>query len=196
MNAKFIHAMVLSGFLVGILASGRAQTAPASATVVPPPGAVTAQTAGEGLGFQFVSGEPAISTHVVKGAPYSLEATIETTQTLADGNRIVHRQTVHVYRDSVGRTRREETLAAIGPWAALGTPPTMITIQDPVSGANYFLDPLQKVATKLPSTPNGQRVMVTPDAGSGPASASVSSAPMAAGFVSGGEEGGVERARA
>jgi hypothetical protein len=108
------------------------------------------------MGFQFVSAEPALSTSIVKGAPYSLEATIDTEQTLADGNRIVHHQAVQVYRDSDGRTRREETMAAIGPWAASGTPPTIITIQDPVSGATYSLDPQNKIATRLPAGRVGQ----------------------------------------
>jgi hypothetical protein len=108
------------------------------------------------VGFQFVGAEPAVSTKVVKGAPYSLEATLETEQTLADGNRIVHHQVVHVYRDTEGRTRREETLSAIGPWAASGTPPTVVTIQDPVSGMTYSLNPEDKIATKLPQGLPGQ----------------------------------------
>jgi hypothetical protein len=119
------------------------------------------------MGFQFVSGEIGVSTNVVKGAPFSLQATIESAQTLADGNRIVHRQEVQLYRDSKGRTRREETLAAIGPWSASGVPPTIITIQDPVSGANYSLDPQHKIATKLPSFPTGTDVMVTRGPGGG-----------------------------
>jgi len=102
------------------------------------------------MGFQFVAAEPTVSGKAVKGAPYSLEATVETEQTLADGNRIGHHQLVRVYRDSEGRTRREETLAALGPWAASGTPPTVITIQDPVSRVTYSLDPQNKIAIKLP----------------------------------------------
>jgi hypothetical protein len=109
-------------------------------------------TAGGGdMGFQFVAAEPTLSSQIVKGAPYSLEATVETDQTLADGNRIGHHQVVRVYRDSEGRTRREETLAALGPWAASGTPRTVVTIQDPVSGVTYSLDPQNKIATKLPT---------------------------------------------
>jgi len=114
------------------------------------PGVVVRSGSGKEMGFQFVAAEPTVSSQVVKGAPYSLEATVETEQTLADGNRIVHHQIVHVYRDSEGRTRREETLAAIGPWAASGTPPTIVTIQDPVSGTSYTLDLQRKVATRLP----------------------------------------------
>jgi len=119
-------------------------------------GVVVRARGGKEMGFQFVGAEPAVSTQVVKGAPYSLEATVETEQTLADGNRIVHHQIVQVYRDSEGRTRREETLAAIGPWAASGTPPTVVTIQDPVSGSSYSLDPKDKIATRLPKGLPGQ----------------------------------------
>lgn len=192
MRSKFVCSIVLAGFLVGTFALVRAQTdtVPAGAAVMTPPGPVSVQTGGDVLGFQYVSAEPAISSdvaHVVKGAPFSLEASIEMAQTLSDGNRIVHRQIVHLYRDSKGRTRREETLAAIGPWAASGTPPTMITIQDPVSGVSYFLDPKRKIAGKLPAGPGGKNVMFRRDGGDGPATASVSSAPVAGGFVAGGE---------
>jgi len=114
------------------------------------PGVVVHGGGGE-MGFQFVAAEPAVSGKVVKGAPYSLEATVETEQTLADGNRIGHHQLVRVYRDSEGRTRREETLAALGPWAASGTPPTVVMIQDPVSRVTYSLDPQNKIAIKLPA---------------------------------------------
>jgi hypothetical protein len=49
----------------------------------------------------------------------------------------------------------------------------MITIQDPVSGVSYFLDPQRKVATKLPAFPTGKDVMVTrgPGGGGGAAAA-------------------------
>jgi hypothetical protein len=196
MPNTFSHLLVAALFLIASSGLGQAQTAPPGATVMPPPGTFTVQTGGEGTGFQFVSGEPAISTQVtqpVKGFPYSLEATIESAQTLSDGNRIVHLQTVHLYRDSKGRTRREETLAAIGPWAASGTPPTMITIQDPVSGASYFLDPQRKIAAKLPALPLGKGGLVTGgmaggDAGGGTGAASVGSGPVVGhGFVSAGE---------
>jgi hypothetical protein len=189
MNSKLIHAAIVAGYLAGTVVSSRAQTTPSSSLVLPPPEAVMMRTGGAIQGFQFVGGEPPLSTQVVKGLPYMLEATIETVQTLADGNRILHRQTVHLYRDSSGRTRREETLAAIGPWAASGTPPTMVTIQDPVSGVSYFLDPQQKVATKLPSIPKGQGVSVMRGGGDGPVTGTVGAAPVDAGFVASGGEG-------
>jgi hypothetical protein len=161
MNNKFARSILLAGFVIGGFGLGQAQTGPTGTTPqlppMPGPGVVTTQLlGGAGMGFQFVSAEPAVSTRVVKKAPYSLEATIETAQTLSDGNRIVRRQVVRVFRDSEGRTRREETLSAIGPWAASGPPPTIVTIQDPVSGLTYSLDPQIKIATTLPSVLGGQ----------------------------------------
>ena len=168
MNNRTTYSLLLTAFIATAV-WGQGQDV--LTTPAPPPlasygpGIAVVQKIGTDMGFQFVSGEPAISigtTQPVKGSPYSLETTIESAQTLNDGNRIVHRQTVHLYRDSSGRTRREETLAAIGPWAASGTPPTLITIQDPISGASYFLDPQRKVANKLPSPPpGGKGAMVT-----------------------------------
>ena len=64
--------------------------------------------------FVFMASE-SFSGKVVKGAPYSAEAVTETIQTLGDGNRIVNRLTSSVYRDSEGRTRREQTLKGLGP---------------------------------------------------------------------------------
>jgi len=172
MKSTFIRTFVLAGFVVGSVALANTQTPSTGVNVMPPPGSPTAYVGGGATGFQFVSGEIGVSTNVVKGAPFSLEATVESAQTLADGNRIVHHQEVRLYRDSKGRTRREETLAAIGPWSASGVPPTIITIQDPVSGANYSLDSQHKIATKLPPFPNGKgAMMVTRVPGAGAAAA-------------------------
>jgi len=84
----------------------------------------------------------------VKGAPYSAETVIESTQTLADGNRINQKTTGHVYRDSEGRTRREDDRPnrVVGP----GTPQVFqrssISIVDPIAGYSYSLDTENKVA--------------------------------------------------
>ena len=99
--------------------------------------------------FAFVSGE-LVGGNPVKGAPYSGNAVTETTQVLADGNRIVNGTTATVYRDGEGRERREQTLPNIGPFAAQGPPPTTIFISDPVAGVNYSLNPSDKTAIKLP----------------------------------------------
>ena len=102
----------------------------------------------------------------VKGAPYSAQGVTETTQTLADGNRIVQKNTATLYRDSEGRERREQTLSAIGPFTAPGDAPTIISISDPVAGVNYSLNPSEKIAVKLPAVPDG--LPGAPPAAAGP----------------------------
>jgi hypothetical protein len=102
-----------------------------------------------GGSFGFVS-DMLVGGTAVKGAPYSAQAVTETIQTLADGNRIVHESTAMVYRDSLGRERREQTLPAIGPFTAQGDSPKVISISDPVAGVHYSLNPSEHVAVKLP----------------------------------------------
>ncbi len=100
--------------------------------------------------FLFMSTEMAIGGKVVKGAPYSAQAVAENTQTLSDGNRIITKSTSAIYRDSEGRTRREQTLRAIGPFANGGESPQTIFIDDPVAGTSYALSPRAQIAQKMP----------------------------------------------
>jgi hypothetical protein len=104
----------------------------------------------EPITMDFLGAEMSFGDKPVKGAPYAAEAVTETTQVLADGNRITRKSNANVYRDSAGRTRREETLSALGPWAAGGDAPKVIFIQDPVASAGYHLDPQTHVAHKMP----------------------------------------------
>src|SRR5688572_25587684 len=67
-----------------------------------------AALSGPGVRFE---GEP------VKDAPYSAETVTESVQTLSDGNKIRRENRSLIYRDSQGRTRREESINALGPWA-------------------------------------------------------------------------------
>jgi hypothetical protein len=80
----------------------------------------------------------AIEMKTTVGAPYSGEATTEAVQALADGNRIVRRSIVRIYRDSEGRVRREN-VSADGRVES-------VTIVDPVSGSHVVLDPEKKLA--------------------------------------------------
>jgi TonB family protein len=107
---------------------------------IPPPGD----------NFIFVASEMNSDGRVVKGAPYSAQAITETTQTLSDGNRIINKSTATIYRDSEGRTRREQTLRVMGPLATASEPPQTVFINDPVAGVNYALDTRSKVAHKMP----------------------------------------------
>lgn len=87
---------------------------------------------------------------VVTGAPFTAVAVSETTQTLADGNKITRKTQTNLYRDSQGRFRKDVTLPAIGPLAAEGQPKSFVVIQDPVASKSYVLDADQKIARELP----------------------------------------------
>jgi hypothetical protein len=78
----------------------------------------------------------------MKGAPYSAETLVESSQALADGNKISSKTTGRVYRDGEGRTRREEDRKN-------GT--INISINDPVGGYSYSLDPESKIAWRTPT---------------------------------------------
>lgn len=107
---------------------------------VPPP--PTANT------FVFVASEFGFGGKIVQGKPYSAEAVTESIQTLGDGNRIVNRSSSSVFRDTEGRTRREQTLNAIGGFANAREPIQTIFINDPVAGVSYTLDNRTNVAHK------------------------------------------------
>ncbi len=99
--------------------------------------------------FRFLGSEMHFGGATVKGAPYSATAVTESTQTLKDGNSITRKDSTSVYRDSEGRTRKEQTLSAIGPFAADGKAHQMTFIQDPVAGVHYVLDAQNKAAQKM-----------------------------------------------
>lgn len=100
--------------------------------------------------FVFAS-EMAFDGAVVKASPYSADAVTETTQTLQDGNHIHRTTQASLFRDSEGRTRREQTLGEIGPLTTSGEPLRTIMISDPVAGVTYMLDSHTKTAHKMPA---------------------------------------------
>src|SRR6185436_9892491 len=102
--------------------------------------------------FVFVSSEMSIDGKLVKGAPYSAQAINESVQTLAGGNRIVRQTTSSIYRDSEGRTRREQTISMVGGFSAEGKPAQTTFINDPVAGVNYILDVQNRTARKIDYT--------------------------------------------
>jgi hypothetical protein len=64
--------------------------------------------------------------------------------------RIVRRSTASVYRDSEGRTRRDQTIADAAPYATAVAEPSQVSfINDPVSGVNYVFDTRSKAASKM-----------------------------------------------
>jgi TonB family protein len=113
---------------------------------------------GESFAFSFMSSEMHFDSKVVRGAPYSAESVNESVQQLADGNRITHTSKANLYRDSEGRTRRDQTLRHIGPWATSEEPAQTIFINDPVAGARYVLNPRTRTAQKMPNVLSLERL--------------------------------------
>jgi len=123
--------------------------------VPPPPPPMGLPT---GPMISFVSAVGGFGGNTVTGAPYSAEAVTEIEQRLADGNRIVRRTTATIYRDSEGRTRRDQTLGAIGPWVVGGDLPQISSIYDPVESVRYMLDHTHRTARELPASPFAARL--------------------------------------
>ena len=158
----------ISGFLIGATLMSLAFASVASAQQPGPEGSVILRQrvlqGPEGgpppppdSNFVFIASE-SFGGRVVKGAPYSGEAVTETIQTLSDGNRIVNRMTSSVYRDSEGRTRREQSLKGLGIFANGEEGFQTIFINDPVAGVTFTLDSRSHTAHKsVPFTFEFQR---------------------------------------
>ncbi len=108
----------------------------------PPPGSQS---------FSFVSAEMRPGSKTVKSAPFSATAETEFTQTLGNGSSITRKSTALIYRDSEGRTRRDQTLSHVGPFATSEDTPQIIFISDPVAGVSYMLDPRHHTVRKMSS---------------------------------------------
>ena len=148
----------ISGFLIGATLMSLAFASVASAQQAGPDGNVIIRQrvlqGPEGgpppppdANFVFIASE-SFGGKVVKGAPYSGESVTETIQTLSDGNRIVNRMTSSVYRDSEGRTRREQSLKGLGIFANGEEGIQTIFINDPVAGVTFTLDSRSHTAQK------------------------------------------------
>ena len=97
-----------------------------------------------------------VPRRVVKGAPYSAVTVTETTQTLADGNRIHHSNRGRIFRDSEGRVRNEQSLAGLDALAPHAGGQQVVFINDPVAGVDYALNVSDKTATKSIRTRGGR----------------------------------------
>jgi hypothetical protein len=103
----------------------------------------------------IVAIEPFETATPVIGVPYMAEAVTDTTQVLADGNRIQQRTAASIARDSKGRVRREERGVALG-GVIIERQVPLITISDPATGVHVTLDPERHVAFRIgPPTVDG-----------------------------------------
>ncbi len=109
----------------------------------PPPGGPQAR---------FLGAEAGMPGRVVKNAPFSADIVTESTQTLPDGNHIRQTSTVKVYRDSEGRTRREQS-PNLGGLSGGSTMPSLVFIHDPVAGVSMALNTNDKTGTRSTFTP-------------------------------------------
>lgn len=155
-------AMAIFGF-AGVAG---AQT-DAGAPPPPPPGHVHRAGGFGGPGgmedeSRFVGFEMGLEGKTVTGAPFSATFSTQFTQTLSDGNKISTTTSGTIARDSQGRTRRDMTLPAMGPWANSGVnPPHVIFLNDPVAGTHYVLEPNRKIARQVPTDRLHNREMRT-----------------------------------
>jgi hypothetical protein len=143
-------SMVLGGIFM--LSTGLAKAQ--DAAPLPPPPIALLQVPGpeagmigeriELLGFEGMHGGK-----VVTGVPFSAVAVSESTQTLADGNRITRTTTTKLYRDRLGRFRKDVTLPAIGWLATSGQPKSFVMIDDPVANAHFILHADTKTAEQM-----------------------------------------------
>lgn len=136
----------------------------------------------------------------VTGAPYSATAATDTTQMLADGNKIVNKTETVLARDSQGRTRREETMGNIGPLAVKA--PKMAFINDPVLKVNYILNlsdqtaHVMRLPVALPGGPVSASGMAMSTNGAGmatPASPNISTATIQRRVMVAGANPGMEQ---
>lgn len=93
-------------------------------------------------GFGVVS-SAVMGGRTITGSPFSATEQRHSLQVLGDGTHIEQTENAQISRDAEGRMRTETTPPG-------NDVPAIVTIQDPVAGANYFLDTVHKTANKLP----------------------------------------------
>src|SRR5262245_29247224 len=120
-----------------------------------------AQGPGRGRGFgpppggpqaRFLGAEAGMPGRVVKNAPFTADIVTESTQTLPDGNHIRQSNTVKLYRDSDGRTRREQSPNLNGLTGSTSMP-SLVFIHDPVAGVSMALNSKDETGTRSTFTP-------------------------------------------
>jgi hypothetical protein len=161
-------AALLSGLaLAGAVAQAQSQ---AQTSPTPPPRSdvmffrTGPGPLGAGDAMGFVGFEEGLGGKKVTGAPFTATISTKTTQVLADGNRIDRTTTGTIARDGQGRTRRDMTLPAIGPWATADqAAPHVIFINDVVSGTQYVLDTNRKIAHEVRLVRGRRRIRIQAD---------------------------------
>jgi hypothetical protein len=117
----------------------------------------------------FIAAEMRFGDKLVKNQPFSADTVIEDTRRLYDGSTVTKTMRGAFYRDSTGRTRREQPFEMIGGFNIVtedNKPQTLVFINDFAAKTQYFFDLGNKIARKIGIGPDGPR-----DAPHGPADA-------------------------
>ena len=101
-----------------------------------------------GATLSFIGAEIPLAP-IVRGTPFSAEATTRTSQTLADGTHIERATSGRLFRDSEGRVRREQTILGLGGIDPSADGQIIVTIVDPVAGVRYVLDSGKRQARRI-----------------------------------------------
>ncbi len=100
---------------------------------------------------QFIGAELRFGDRLIKSKPFSADMVMEDNRRLFDGSTVTKQSKGAVYRDSEGRTRREQPLENFGGVNIVGSdsrPQTLVFISDLTSGTQIFLDQANKIARK------------------------------------------------
>jgi Ca2+-binding EF-hand superfamily protein len=106
---------------------------------------------------QFIAAELRFGDKQLRDAPFSAGIVIENTRRLFDGSTVTKTSKGAVYRDRLGRTRREQPLENIGSFTVVGengAPQMLVFINDFPGKAHYFLDLNRRVARQKPLPEN------------------------------------------
>jgi hypothetical protein len=91
-----------------------------------------------------------IESAPVKGLPYSGEGITTVKLTMFDGTKMERTVTAKFFRDSAGRTRREQTVVGLEALDPNNDFRAVVHVVDPVAGVLYTLNPATRTADRLP----------------------------------------------
>lgn len=101
---------------------------------------------------QFIAAELRFGDKLIKDKPFSAEMQIEDTRRLFDGTTVTKKIVGATYRDTAGRTRREQPIdiGGIGVFGSDNKPQMLVFINDFANRTQIFLDVNQKIARRTP----------------------------------------------
>ncbi|MEP6946788.1 MAG: hypothetical protein ABJA02_12785, partial [Acidobacteriota bacterium] len=99
---------------------------------------------------QFIGAELRFGDKLINGQPFSAETVIQDNRRLYDGTSVTKESRGAIYRDTAGRTRREQPLDNIGGFIVgdNAKPQMLVFINDFTAKTQYFLDVDNKIARK------------------------------------------------